>query len=103
MSAEADARREVPPHSVEDVSRKPDRVISIGHGGPHVESRARRFDRPAQCVQRVSDEPVTPRVYLTSRARLLLSPIQRLDSGPLDRLEDPGVDVGLELADEAGA
>src|SRR5665213_4320627 len=79
---------------------KPNRVVSLGDRSPYIEGRAWRFDRPSQRVERVGDQTVSPRIDLIGRVSLFLSPIQRLDRRPLHRLEDPRVDVGLQLADE---
>src|SRR5450759_5366381 len=70
------------------------------------ERGAGRLDVPAQVVERIRDQPVTPRVHVTRRTRFLVSPIQRLDRGPLHSLEDAGIDVGLQpayQADQIGA
>src|SRR5712692_10873185 len=43
---------------------------------------------------------MAPGVRRTRRARLLLPTMERFDGCPLDRLEDAGVDIRLELANE---
>src|SRR5258708_16148185 len=100
MRAEADSRRDVDTHLVQHVAREADGVIPVRNRRPHIECRARSFYVPAEVVQGVRDQPMAPRVYIAGGARLLVSPIERLDGGPLDGLENPRVDVRLQLADE---
>src|SRR5438477_5034014 len=100
MGAEPDPGGDVDTYLVEDVARKADRVITRRYRCPHIEGRARRLDRPAKTVQRVRDHMMPPLVHGACFTSLLLSPIQRLDGGPLHGLENAGVDIGLELPDQ---
>src|SRR5882762_9556778 len=101
MGAESHPGRDVNAHLVKHVTRKSNRVIPLWHRRPHIEGRSWWLDVPAELVQRSGDQPVTLRIDLASRARFALSPIQRLDRRPLHGLEDAGVDVGLQLPDQA--
>src|SRR5207302_5720601 len=101
MGAETNAGRDVDADLVEHVAGESDRVVARGHGRPHIESRAWWLDRPAEAVQRVSDQAVPALVDLACRSRLVFSSIESFDTSPLHRLEDAGVNVGLELADQS--
>src|SRR3984893_3321494 len=98
---ETNTRCDVDTHLIEHVTCKSDRVIPSRYRRPHIEGSAGRLDVPAQVVERVGDQLVAPGVYLARVSGVLVSPIQGLDRCPLDRLEDAGVDVRLQLADEA--
>src|SRR5689334_18182380 len=100
MRTEPNAGRDVDADLVEDVGGKTDRVVALGYRRPDIEGRARRLDLPAQAVQRVGHEPMPARVNRARGARLIFAAAHRLNRGPLDRLEDPGVDVRLQLADQ---
>src|SRR5260370_37468863 len=101
MGAKTDAGRDVHARLVEDVARESDRVISGRNRRPYVKGRAWRLDRPSQAVQRLRDQPMAARIDLARRERFRFAAVQRLDGGPLHRLEDARVDVGLELSDES--
>src|SRR5207248_6513423 len=83
---------------VQDQRGEADRVVAIGYRGPNIEGRARGLQPPTQRVQGVDHLPVTPGVEPVGRFGLGNAALQRLDRGPLNGLEDPGVDIGLELA-----
>src|SRR5438445_10375770 len=97
MGAETNAGRDVDADLIEHVAGESDRVVARRHGRPHIESRAWWLDRPAEAVQRVSDQAVPALVDLACRSRIVFSSIESLDNSTLDRLVDAVVYVGLEL------
>src|SRR5229473_5090555 len=101
MGAKPDTGGDVHAHLIEDVAGESDRVISRWNRRPYVKGRAWRLDRPPQALERLRHQPVAPRIDLARGERFRFAAVERLDGGPLHRLEDARVDVGLELADES--
>src|SRR5260370_26450635 len=101
MGAKADPGRDVRYPLVEAVARESHRVIARWNRRPHVKGRAGRLYRPPQAVERLRHQTMTPRIDLARGERFRFAAVERLDGGPLHRLEDARVDVGLELSDES--